>query len=233
MNEINFQGNYISRVNIKKLNRKGHYTTVRANFIELTRDDAAKIKEAALTWNEANSYIIASTADYIDTSYVLELRKKVFARKAQGIKKDKIPAYLSSQIPGKHIYVVTTQKKRLFDIDASKILGMIEFSSYKNSNELDYIQVRPDCISEKYGNQYLLFARNLFAKLLGLESNRPKRPFADIGNAMITKLQEMYNDKKMTLLPLDDAKSFYRRYGFSLDTRSCREYVWYPKKKRN
>ena len=107
---------------------------------------------------------------------------------------------------------------------------MLEFSSHQDANELNYIQVRPDCISEKYGNQYFLLFKNLLTKLFRIESNRPKRPFADIGNAMITKLQEMYNDKKMTLLPLNEAKSFYRKYGFNLNTKGGSEYVWNPKK---
>ena len=229
MQQINFQGNFLKKVEIKKLDIDGSYKPIKANFIELNHDDASALSQIAKTWEISKAGIISRIADRIlDPPDVMKRKMESFSHLTKGMKEEDIPLFLSSQIRGTHIYGVTLQEDNFTKIEPNKILGLVEFDVRDHRNEIATLQTRPDCISKKYGNMYWQLIKQGFRQLFNIKDNSPKRPYSGVGDAIVQTLQETFNTRKMELIPLNAAKGFYRRNGFHANSITF-EYVWYPR----
>lgn len=232
MQNVSFKGSFIKQVNIKKLSNSGQYKSFKANFIELNHDDFKTLQCLLKKWENTgakmNFYL---EEDNLLPPDVLKSKMNKFLYLTKGLKKEEVSPFLSSRILGTHLYAVTKQKDNFNKLNNDDILGLVDFEAGKNSNEIAQLHVRPDCISEKYDNQGLLYLKNIIYKFLGIKNKKGKRQFSHIGEAIITTLQSMYNDKPMELVSLSPARNFYKKYGFFHNMLSDLEYTWNPKNK--
>ena len=229
MQQISFQGNFLKPVTIKKLDIDGTYKPIQASFVEFDHDDVYVLSELARSWKKPKSGIISNVVDcVVDPPDVMKRRMARYLPLTKGMKEEDIPMFLSSQVIGTHIYGVTLQGDNFTKIEPNKILGLVEFDVREHRNQIATLQTRPDCISAKYGNEYWRLIKQGFCMLFGIKDKKPKRPYGDIGDAIVTTLQDAYNTRRMELIPLNSAKGFYRRHGFHLDSASGFEYVWEP-----
>lgn len=232
MDQISFQGNFLKKVNIKKLTPKGEYRPVCANFVELDHNDAGVVRQISKDWKTSKINFLFGTNEHVLLPPdVMKRRMDQYLPLTKNMKKDEIPAFLSSKLLGPHVYVVTSQKNRFSKMEPDKILGVVEFNVQTHKTEITTLQTRPDCVSKDYGNQSLLLLKRAFCSLFGIKDKSPKRPYGNIGSSIIKTLQEMHSDKPMELIPLNPAKSFYRKHGFQLNTQNYFEYVWDPTNK--
>ena len=230
MQNVSFKGNFIKQVNIKKLSSNGQYKPFKANFIELNHDDITTLQILLKKWENSG----AKMNFFLQTNQLLPpniLNDKMndFLYLTKGLKKEEILPFLSSKILGKHLYAVTKQNNNFKNLNIDDILGLVDFEAKKKNNEIAQLHVRPDCISEEYDNQGLLYLKNKIYKLLGINIKKEKRQYSHIGEAIITTLQSMYNDKPMELISLRPARNFYKKYGFFYNLLSDLEYTWHPK----
>lgn len=227
MQNISFKGIYLKPVNIKKLSSNGQYKPFQASFIELTHDDIDILRKVSKEWeNSKNSKM---TFRIQETSLLAPdiIKRKMgdFLHLATKIKKEDILAFLSANVLGKHLYAISTQKDNFNILNNEEILALIDINAKPDKNELEQIHVRPDCISEKYGKSLFKFLRYFIRN----KGNEEKRPYSHIGNAAITTIQDMYNNKPLELTSLNSARGFYERYGFHHNFLSDIEYTWTPK----
>ena len=231
MRNISFQGSFIKDVYINKLGYNNEYTPVRANFVELDHDDYNALKEISKKWENSKSGmtipVIESTLlppDVMKTKWAhwLPLTKDL-------AQQDVLP-FLSSKTLGSHNYVITTQNDNLKKINPNDVLGLVQLTNTQDICDIATLHVRPDCITERYGNQFSYVLKRAFYKLFGINDNKNKRPYANVGDAIITTIQKMYGDKKLTLIPLDAAITFYEKHGFKKPNIGDIEYVWESKK---
>ena len=229
MTDVSFQGNFIRKVNIEKLGLDGLYKPIKATLVELTKDDLPVTKQFSKAWNNERVIHVPDILEQsILSSELLKAKIRDYLPNLRGVKEEDVAGYLSSRVMGNHIYVVTTQGDSFQKLNPDSILGVAVFSAKPHCNDLSMLEVRPDCISENYGNQTFLLIKKAIKTLLGIRDTKPKRPYGHVGDAIIKSLQKMYNDKTMELVPLNASKSFYRRYGFHLNPESGFEYIWYP-----
>lgn len=230
MQQVSFQGNFLKPVTIKKLDLDGTYKPVKASFIEVDRDDLNVLKKVERSWSESKASTICGVTDRVVLPYdIMQRKMDEFLHLTEGMNKEDIPMFLSSQVEGTHVYAITTQKENFRQLDSEKLLGLVEFDVRSHRNEIATLQTRPDCISSNYGNQYFLFFKKCLYKILGIKDKRPKRPYGGVGDAIVETLKESYNTRRMELIPLNAAKSFYRRHGFHLESLNGFEYVWDPR----
>lgn len=230
MQNINFKGNYLKQVNIKKLTPKGEYKTIKANFIELTHDDVSVLDNISKIWEKSGAKMTLNIKENsLLPPDILKNRMNQFLYLTKNIKKDDVLTFLSSKILGTHLYAVTKQEDEFEKLKTDDILGIVDIQVSENRSEIAQLHVRPDCISEKYGNQVFLYLKKKICDFLGIKNNKEKRPYSHIGEAIITTLQSMYNDKPIELISLNPAKGFYRKYGFYNDISSGMEYIWKSK----
>jgi len=229
MLNISFHGTLLKEVTIKKLNNDGKYKPTKANFVELDHDDYTAIQEISEKWEGSKSGMkIVISESILEPHDIMKKKKNELLPLTKGMNKNDIQTFLSSKIPGIHIYIVTTQADNLKKIDSDKVLGFIELYSSQDICNICTVHVRPDCISEKYGNQLYNMLKKGFYNLFKIKDKTPKRPYANIGDTIITTIKNMFYDKKLTLIPLNDAKGFYRKHGFKKLGCNEIEYVCFP-----
>lgn len=91
-----------------------------------------------------------------------------------------------------YFYALTKQRNNFENLDSDEILGLAQVTE-ESSNEvvLDYLQSDPE-------NNYF--------------SYRPS--YRKIGTAIMNCLEQLFSGRKMTLYPIEEAKSFYEKLGF-------------------
>jgi len=165
---------------------KGCYKPFQASIVELELSDVSSIKEVSKSWGQSVSAVIATDAHWTLTRY------------------------------DSHIYALTTQKDKFNNLIPEKVLALADFSEGSISNHLNYIQVKPNCISTRYGTFWESMknrVKNIFSK--------QKNEYKHIGKEMVNMLKEKSKGKCLELVSFDEAKSFYKKLGFRSD-RSLR-----------
>lgn len=229
MQNISFQGSFIKKVDIKKLGNNGEYRPVRANFVELDHDDINEIKELSQKWENPKSGMrIMVSDDALEPPDVMKNKWKQFLPLAKKMGVKKVLPFLSSKVLGTHVYVVTTQKGNFKKINPDDVLGFVKLTSSQDICELETLHVRPDCISDKYGNQVLFLLKCAFYNMFGMQDKIKKRPFAGVGESIMSTVKSMFSEKKLTLVPLDEAIPFYVKQGFRRFKLEDVEYVYLP-----
>lgn len=233
MQNVNFKGTFLKPVNIKKLSSNGNYKTIKANFVELDHDDIAVINKIFGEWGKSKNCIIFHISSFgLLPPDLMKTQMDRFSYLTKNMNKEDVLPFLSSQILGKHLYAITNQIDNFKNLNDTDVLGVVEFYAGSNKNEIVQLQVRPDCISEKYGNAVFLYFKNKICNLFKINNQKNKRPYSNIGEAILTTLQKMYNNKPMELIPLNSAKGFYRRYDFGKNLSTDIEYTWKPKEQQ-
>ena len=132
--------------------------------------------------------------------------------------------------PKEQLYAVTLQKKDFQILDSSKVLGMVCFNECGEYNvgEIEYLQVRPDNISESYGKniktRILTRIKKMFVKDI---KPKQKRPYRHIGKSIVESIKELYSGQPIILVSLDEAVGFYKRMGFNKNNGRM---VFFPKR---
>lgn len=229
MQQVSFKGNFLKKVDITKLNIDGTYKPIKANFIEVDRNDLWTMQKISNDWKTPKAGLIYDVTDRVlDPPDIMKKKQEKYLPLTKNIKEEDIPAFLSSQVEGTHVYAVTLQEDNFTKLESEKILGIVAMDARKHRNSIDTLQTRPDCISPDYGNQYFIFFKKIFCNLFNIKSKKPPRPYGNIGSSIITTLQDMYNTRRMELIPLNPAKPFYRKHGFHMDSMTF-EYIWDPR----
>lgn len=229
MNPISFKSTFIKPINIEKLDSDGVYKPIKANFIELDYNDGNALQKVIDNWKEYGDKSIFNTScDSLAQPNIREIEQEKFLPLTKGMKKEDIPPFLCAKVSGQHIYAVTLQEDTFTKIDPDKILGLTEFNVKEPRNELKLLQTKPDCISAKYGYNIFSKFKNKIRDLLGIKKEEYKRPYKKIGSAIVENLQEMHNDKIMEVVPVDEAKKFYKQHGFNLNLYTLYDYIWIP-----
>ena len=81
----------------------------------------------------------------------MKIQKEKFLPLTKDMDVKDIPAFLSSKVMGDHTYALTLQEDSFAKLESEKILGLVRFKAGKNSNEIELLQTKPNCISEQYG----------------------------------------------------------------------------------
>ena len=232
MINVNFRGSFLKEVNIKKLDNDGKYKPIKANFVELDHDDFFTLEKIADKWeNSISGMCLKFPESLLLPPDIMQNKRNKFLPLTKNMAKDEEHAFLSSRVLGPHFYVVTTQTDNFKKMDADSILGLATLSVSKDVASIDLLHVRPDCISENYGNQVLRLLKYAFYKLFGMQDKIQKRPYAYIGDSIIETIKKMFCDKTLSLVPLNNAICFYAQYGFKRANCGDIEYVLPPTKK--
>lgn len=178
---------------------KGCYKPFQASIVELEKSDISSIKEVSKIWGQSISAVIAT-----DAHIVLNRCDS-------------------------HLYALTTQKDKFNNLVPEKVLALVDFSEGSICNHLNYIQVKPNCISTRYGTFWESMknrVKNIFSK--------PKNEYKHVGKEMVNMLKEKSEDKCLELVSYEEAKNFYKKLGFRLDRSfgaKANAMIWTPSKK--
>lgn len=123
MYPISFKANYLTSVNVSRINEDKSVDKEKVALVELDKnntDDINALHNVARDWE-----------------------KKSFTF-AMEIYNDAVKGYEYEDVNKEHYYALTTQKNEFENLDQEKILGLMMFSEYKNGkNRIDWLQVEP------------------------------------------------------------------------------------------
>lgn len=229
MNPISFKSTFIKPINIEKLDSDDKYKPIEASFVELDKNDTEVLQKTINNWKEYDKHTVF---DFTRTSLtpleIMNTEKEKFLPLTKDMKKEDIPAFLTSKVPGLHVYAVTTQKDKFAKLESDKILGLVKFIACEQYNEIVLLQTKPDCISKKYDKTVFSSLKEKMNKIFGIKNKENKRPYRNIGYSIVENLKEMHSDKMMELTPLNRAIGFYKKLGFNLNLDTYCEYLWIP-----
>ena len=92
------------------------------------------------------------------------------------------------------VYAITTQDKNFDELKPNKILGFVEMFEHNGQNNVDmlYLQAKPK--------------KNYF-------SETPSN-YNHIGKALVSEMQNVYHNKKISVYSVEEATPFYEYMGF-------------------
>ena len=168
---ISFTGSYLHITDISKKMPKGPNKKEKLIFVELkpnSRDDNllfAKLKEL---WADEDTFIRE-----MDSNFIYKRRHHL-------------------EDGPENFYVLTTQKKKLNKMDASKVLAVAQTTKNKdNSVSVDYIQALPKSIRMKSEEIY-----------------------QSIGSVLMNSIKKEYPDRSLTAYSQSNNVGFYKGNGF-------------------
>lgn len=174
MNTISFKATFKDNINIKTLNKDGQYVDKQVAFVKrnpYSQLDYDSIVRVGKLWED------------VKPNYVTLMLKHA-ERNEDNQKRD--------------VYFLTEQEGHFRKIIPEKVLGMIEITTHKKYNKINFIQTRPD-------NVY------------GCDS----RKCSGIGYAMLTMAEKLSKGKDIILNARRSALEFYKKYGFVVTYDKC------------
>ena len=138
MNNINFQGHFITNTQIKELSNK-KYVPLDVAFVELephNKNDLNTLYEIKDEWNGLFEYLIYNYA--FESSIIKNNRQ---------------------------FYALTTQKNSFELMDYKKILGIVQFNKTDTTNEIEFIQTNPLYITKSRNFFQKFFKKKTYKKI--------------------------------------------------------------------
>ena len=123
MYPISFKANYLTSVNVSRLNDDKKIENEKLSLVELDKNNYNDIKAL---------HTVAQDWDKKSYTYAMQIYN------------DAVKCYEYNDVEQEHYLALTTQKDDFEKLDDSKVLGLMLFSEYKNGkNRIDWLQVEP------------------------------------------------------------------------------------------
>ena len=181
MGNISFQANYIKPVYVRKKDADDNFHPYKTSMVEMDKtsaNDRRVLNVLSHGWGRYN---------FVSDIY-FDIERDYFAGRDNS---------------NKHVFAITSQVDDFDNLRADDVLAVAEFIEKKNLNELEYLQVNPDCA---YVN--------------------PHSCFKNIGSVMLNFLADRFPDKIIKVFPTSTAvASFYKKNSYSVMPEDSR-YLW-------